>query len=437
MQLISTTGKGPVVTFRHAVTSGIAPDGGLYLPVAIPVLDSTVLDSLSERTFHEIGLTVAGTLLDGEIPEKDLAMMIERAISFPVPLRTIDPDTAALELFHGPTLAFKDFGARFMAQALSYFRERDAQESTILVATSGDTGSAVAQGFLGAEGIHVVLLYPSGRVSATQELQLTTIGGNVAALEIEGTFDDCQRLVKAAFADRELSARCHLTSANSINIARLIPQSFYYFEAFARRPRKERSIVFSVPSGNLGNLTGGILAWRMGLPVGRFIAATNANNVFTDYVQSGTFHAREALPTLSNAMDVGNPSNLARIIVMFAGSVDAVRSILDSYSVTDEVTRETIRRVSEGKGYILDPHGAVAYAALERWRGEHRTNAFGVVLETAHPAKFLDAYDETLRRRIPMPERLAAVLHRKKTSVKLTSDFGALKSYLLERKGTP
>ena len=372
----------------------------------------------------------------GEIPPETLSTIIQKALSFPAPLHAIDGDTAILELFHGPTLAFKDFGARFMAQVLSYYREKESQEWTILVATSGDTGSAVAQGFLGAEGIHVVLLYPSGRVSATQELQLTTIGGNVTALEIDGTFDDCQRLVKSAFADRDLSTRCHLTSANSINIARLIPQSFYYFEAYARRPDPARSMVFSVPSGNLGNLTGGILAWRMGLPVERFIAATNANRVFTDYVQTGFFNPRQALQTISNAMDVGNPSNLARIMVIFAGSIDAVKSILDSYSVSDEVTQDTIRDVFARRGYVLDPHGAVAYSALGRWRSEHRSNAFGVVLETAHPAKFLDAYDDHLRRTIPVPERLAAVLQRTKQSTKLTAAFEDLKSYLIDRKGT-
>ncbi|HTY00711.1 MAG TPA: threonine synthase [Bacteroidota bacterium] len=432
MHLLSTSGKSPAVSFRQAVMAGIAPDGGLYLPAAIPGLDPATIEGFRNLSFQEIGITVARKLLDGEIPDGDLSVIVRNALSFPVPLHCVDDDTAVLELFHGPTLAFKDFGARFMAQVLSYFRGKESQEWTILVATSGDTGSAVAQGFLGAEGIRVVLLYPSGRVSTTQELQLTTIGGNVTALEIDGTFDDCQRLVKSAFADHELSARCRLTSANSINIARLVPQSFYYFEAYARRPDMRRPVVFSVPSGNLGNLTGGILAWKMGLPVARFIAATNVNRAFTDYVETGAFTPRQALPTISNAMDVGNPSNLARIAEIFAGSMEALKAILDSTSVTDDATRETIRRVAGRTGYVLDPHGAVAYAALQRWRAGHASGALGVVLETAHPAKFLDAYDDVLKRSIAVPERLAAVLKKKKRSVKLSSAFKDLQSYLLE-----
>lgn len=432
MRLISTTGKGPVVSFKQAVTTGIAPDGGLYLPVTIPTLPRETIDNFRRETFHGIAYTIARVLLDGEIPDAELRGIVERALPFTAPLRQLDDRTGILELFHGPTLAFKDFGARFMAQTLAYFRRDEIADRTILVATSGDTGSAVAQGFFNAEGIRIVLLYPGGRVSPTQELQLTTMGGNVTALEIEGTFDDCQRLAKAAFADKALSDRCNLTSANSINIARLLPQSFYYFEAYARVRGPGLPLVFSVPSGNLGNLTGGVLAWKMGLPVHRFIAATNANRVFTDYVGTGQFSPRKAVATLSNAMDVGNPSNLARLIVLFAGSVEALRAILDSYSVSDAETKETVERAHNTHGYILDPHGAVAYEALERWRRKHGNNVFGVVLETAHPAKFLETYDEKFKSMISVPERLATVLRRTKRSVKMRANFDELKSFLLD-----
>ncbi len=432
MKLISTTGKGPVVSFKQAVATGMAPDGGLYMPVTIPVLPHETIDNFRRETFHGIAFTVARALLGEEIPDADLRGIVERALPFTAPLRRLDDQTGILELFHGPTLAFKDFGARFMAQMLAYYRRDERADRTILVATSGDTGSAVAQGFFGAEGIRIVLLYPGGRVSPTQELQLTTMGGNVTALEIEGTFDDCQRLVKAAFADRELSERCHLTSANSINIARLLPQSFYYFEAYARVRGLDKPLVFSVPSGNLGNLTGGVLAWKMGLPVHRFIAATNANRVFTDYVGTGQFSPRKAVATLSNAMDVGNPSNLARLIVLFAGSVEALRAILDSYSVSDAETMATVERAHSMHGYILDPHGSVAYEALERWRSEHESEVFGIVLETAHPAKFLETYDGKFKSMISVPERLAAVLRRTKRSVKMRASFDELKSFLLD-----
>ncbi|MGA9117816.1 MAG: threonine synthase [Bacteroidota bacterium] len=429
MRLISTSGNGPTVTFQAALKQGIAPDGGLYFPIAIPAMRPEILANLHRHTFQEVALEVARTLLEKEIPDDDLGLLIQESMSFPVPLHVINDSLAILELFHGPTLAFKDFGARFMAKTLAYYHRNEDVERTILVATSGDTGSAVAQGFSAAEGIHVVLLYPSQRVSPTQELQLTTIGGNVTALEIEGTFDDCQRLVKAAFADPELSTRRHLTSANSINIARLVPQSFYYFEAWARRPDKSAPIVFSVPSGNLGNLTGGLLAWRMGLPVQQFIAATNANSVFTDFLTSGSFAPREAIPTLSNAMDVGNPSNLVRIMVLFAGSVENAREMIRSSSVSDDDTQTTITRVHQTHGYMLDPHGAVAFAALERSR-KSPARSFGVVLETAHPAKFLEAYAPELRQTISMPDRLSEVLKRRKHAVRLSAKFEDLKEFL-------
>jgi threonine synthase len=430
MKLVSTSGNGPAVSFQDALKQGIAPDGGLYVPTSIPALPRVILDSFEDRTFPEIALEIAGTLLGDEIPQNDLERLVMDSMSFPVPLRIIDETTGILELFHGPTLAFKDFGARFMAGAMKYVQRNEHSERTILVATSGDTGSAVAQGFLHAEGVRVVLLYPSGRVSKTQELQLTTIGGNVTALEIEGTFDDCQRLVKTAFADRELALQRHLTSANSINIGRLIPQSFYYFEGWARRPAKETIVVFSVPSGNLGNLTGGLLAWRMGLPVKQYVAATNANTVFTEYLASGRFDPRKAIPTLSNAMDVGNPSNFVRILTLFAGSVERMREMIQSSSVSDDETRLTIRRVHAETGYMLDPHGAVAFAALDRVQ-EDTSSTFGIVLETAHPAKFLEAYPPEMQRTITVPDRLAKVLKRPKHSVRLSAKFEELKQYLV------
>ena len=430
MRFQSTSGSGKSVTFADAVNCGIADDGGLFMPTSIPVLSKDFFRSIDALSFQEISFRVAQILLEGEIPDGSLRMIVEEALTFPAPLHALDDNLSILELFHGPTLAFKDFGARFMARTLAYLNRNDSKEITILVATSGDTGSAVAHGFHNIEGMSVVLLYPSGRVSAIQELQLTTLEGNVRALEIDGTFDDCQRLVKMAILDPALSA-LQLSSANSINVARLLPQTFYYFNAVARLPRKDRPVNFSVPSGNLGNLTAGLISWKMGLPVNRFIAATNSNDTLTRYLKTGLYAPGRAIATISNAMDVGNPSNFARILSLCGNELEEIRGILFSESFQDDATRDAIAEVFHKYGYLLDPHGAVAYAALKRYFSESQGRYFNIVLETAHPAKFPDVYDERQRSALVVPERLQAMLRGQKRSAALSARFENLKDYLL------
>jgi threonine synthase len=431
MRFQSTRGSSQTATFAEAVNRGIAEDGGLFMPASIPLLPKDFLRSIDTLSFQEISFRVARILLEGEIPDSSLRTVVEEALTFPAPLHELDDNVSILELFHGPTLAFKDFGARFMARILAYLHRNDSKETTILVATSGDTGSAVAHGFHNIEGMTVVLLYPSGRVSTIQELQLTTLEGNVQALEIDGTFDDCQRLVKQAFADRDLTSTRTLTSANSINVARLLPQSFYYFNAFARLPRRDRPVNFSVPSGNLGNLTAGLIAWKMGLPVYRFIAATNSNDTLPRYLKTGIYSPAPAVATISNAMDVGNPSNFARIHSLCGGDLKQIQSILSSASFSDDATRDGIAEVFQQYGYLLDPHGAVAYAALKELSHEVREDSHNIVLETAHPAKFPDVYDEEQRGALAVPERLQAMLRGRKRSVRLSTRFEELKAYLL------
>jgi len=423
MNLVSTSGRSPVVSFAEAARRGMPPDGGLYLPLEIPAFPPGEIEAMGRRSFPEIACMVARLLLDGEIPEQDLERIVSGSMSFPVPLRPVSGDVRILELFHGPTLAFKDFGARFMARMFSYLHRGESAMSTILVATSGDTGSAVGHGFAGVEGFRVVILYPSGRVSTIQEQQLTTIGGNVTALEVDGTFDDCQRMVKGAFADADLSTRLRLTSANSINIARLLPQTFYYFEA-AARVEPGAPLIFSVPCGNLGNLTAGLIAWRMGLPVSRFVAAVNANRVFADYLESGSYAPRAAVPTLSNAMDVGDPSNLARVVPLLTTGDRLTEGFVATESSSDQETLETIGTVHTGTGYLLDPHAAVAYRALVRHSGQ------GIVLGTAHPAKFLGAYPPSLRSAITVPSSLAEAMGRTKRSIRIGNGVDALKNVL-------
>ena len=361
MKFYSTNNKDLKVDLRTAVTQGLAPDNGLYMPEKIPALPRSFFDTIEDLPLREIALSVARNFVGEDIPGSVLERIIEHTIQFDVPLVAVEEDTYALELFHGPTMAFKDFGARFMSQLLGYFAAQQDREIVILVATSGDTGSAVANGFLGVKGTRVVVLYPTGKVSEIQEKQFTTLGDNITALEVEGTFDDCQRLVKEAFLDRDLGARFFLTSANSINIARLIPQSFYYFHAYAQLKRRKEPVVFSIPSGNFGNLTGGLLAWRMGLPVHKFIAATNSNDVVPQYLKNGLFSPRPSRQTISNAMDVGNPSNFVRILDLFDGKFDALSHMISGYSFTDDETSQAMRSVYEKHNYLMDPHGAVAY----------------------------------------------------------------------------
>ena len=434
MRLHSIAQPGKIVSFAEAVDLGIAEDGSLFMPVKIPHLQDSFFESMGSLTFPEIAFSVAQSLLEQEIPDAELKTIIDESMNFPVPLRRLNEQTSVLELFHGPTLAFKDFGARFMARTMAWLHRNDSEELTILVATSGDTGSAVAHGFHNVEGMRVFLLFPSGRVSAIQEQQLTTLTGNVTALEIDGSFDDCQRLIKQAFADQGLKRQRKLTSANSINIARLLPQTFYYFWAVGQVRNIGLPVVISVPSGNLGNLTAGLIAWKMGSPIKGFIAATNANKVLPQYLESGVFKPAKSVTTISNAMDVGNPSNLARIIQLFNGSVDSLRGVVYSRSFSDEETRACIEETFQADQYILDPHGAVGMRALQSYRGKVKTPVHGIVLETAHPAKFLSAYNEDVRTHIEMPDRLQASLNGTKHSVKLSAKFEDVRAYLLSMR---
>lgn len=431
MKLYSTKNPTAFVSLKEAVFKGLPDDNGLFMPDFIPQLEADFIQNLKNHSFQSIAFTVAKTLLRGVIPDEDLKTLVERAINFPAPVVKLDDSTHVLELFHGPSLAFKDFGARFMAQLMSYFNQHDTRELVILVATSGDTGGAVAAGFYKTLGIKVVILYPSGKVSMLQEKQLTTLGENITALEVEGTFDDCQALVKKAFLDRELTSKIRLSSANSINIARLIPQSFYYFEAFKQVEADGKPVVFSIPSGNFGNLTAGLFAQKMGLPVSKFIAATNANDVVPQYLASGTYTPTPSVPTLSNAMDVGNPSNFARMLDLYSSTWNIMTKNIVGYAYDDASTKQAMREVKAKYDYVIDPHGAVGYLALKDYQKEQDADAVGIILETAHPAKFLDDVEDILEQKIDVPERLASLANKKKESRLSPTGFGDFKNWLL------
>jgi threonine synthase len=432
MRLYSTKSKESFVSLEEAVFKGLPDDNGLYMPEAIPQLPDAFLKSLKGQSFQDIGFEICRHLFQGVIPDSDLRSIIGNAINFPAPIVRLDDETYVLELFHGPSLAFKDFGARFMAQLMSYFNRGNGRELVILVATSGDTGGAVAAGFYKTPGIKVVVLYPSGKVSHLQEKQLTTLGENITAIEVDGTFDDCQALVKQAFLDRDLTMNIRLSSANSINIARLIPQSFYYFEAYKQLPDDGRPVVFCVPSGNFGNLTAGLFAKKMGLPVHQFIAATNSNDIVPAYLNTGEYRPRPSVPTLSNAMDVGNPSNFARMFDLFGSTWNNFRQDIRGYAFSDAQTEAAMRQVfSEHNGYVIDPHGAVGILALRAYQTAVKEPMKGVVLETAHPAKFLPDVERILGRRIVVPERLAVLAEREKHAVRLGTDFGTFKEWLV------
>jgi len=431
MKFYSTNNKNLIVDLRRAVTEGLAPDNGLYMPVEIPRLPDEFFRDLAGRSFREIGFEVSRNLLRGDIPDSELRKIVDHTIQFDAPLVKVEENVHALELFHGPTLAFKDFGARFMSQLLGYFARQQDREIIILVATSGDTGSAVANGFLGVPGTRVVVLYPSGKVSEIQEKQFTTLQQNVTALEVSGTFDDCQRLVKEAFLDTELRNKYFLTSANSINIARLIPQSFYYFYTFAQLKDIGQPVVFSVPSGNFGNITGGLLAMKMGLPIARFIAATNINDVVPDYLKTGTFKPRPSSSTISNAMDVGNPSNFYRMLELFHGNFESLSGLIKGYSFTDNETADAMRNVYASSNYIMDPHGAVGYLGLKKYQKESGLESAGIFLETAHPSKFKEVVDETLGRTIGIHPKLMEFMKRKKETIQATTDFAQFKRFLM------
>ncbi len=447
MQLYSTndTHQTQPFTFQEAVFKSLPDDNGLFMPASLPRLPASFFATIEARTFADIAFKVAEALLSDEIPSDELRRLIDDAIDFDAPLVKLDDQIQVLELFHGPTLAFKDFGARFMARVMSWFLQKSPQQQdvNILVATSGDTGGAVAQGFLGVPGIRVTLLYPKGKVSDLQEKQLTTVGHNVTALEVDGTFDDCQRLVKQAFLDTDINRKLNLASANSINISRLVPQSFYYFWAYAQlkqQPRFDpnRELVFSVPSGNFGNLCGGLIAQQMGAPVHRFVASTNANDIVPQYLTSGEFTPRPSVRTLSNAMDVGNPSNFARLLAFYQDDDANVRwsaikkNIIGKF-YTDAQTQEAIRVVYEQyDGYVMCPHTAVGYLGLCDHLRETDSDAYGVVLATAHPAKFLDTVEAAIKRDYPLPPALQALVSQKKRATPLNNQYEALKAFLLE-----
>jgi threonine synthase len=409
-------------------------DKGLYMPTEIPRLSDKFLQHLDEYSLPEIAFNVAKNLLGDDIPEDDLKHIIYDAINFYAPIIELEDNVYVLELFHGPSLAFKDFGARFMSRIMSYFLEEGEKQLDVLVATSGDTGGAVALGFLGVPNTRVTILYPKGKVSDIQELQLTTNGQNIRALEIAGTFDDCQALVKQAFTDKELNEKFRLTSANSINIARLIPQTFYYFNAYAQLLKKGKSkVIFSVPSGNLGNIGAGLLAWKMGLPVEQFIAATNANDTVPAFLKSGVYEPKPSVATLSNAMDVGNPSNWVRIADMFKGDMDKLKTLITGFSFDDEETLAAIKSVDADYNYIVCPHTAIAWQALKDYQKLHPDNeATGVFLSTAHPCKFPDVFPDNIAEKIDVPKQVQELEDKPKQSVLLGKEFGEFKNYLLK-----
>ena len=430
MKFYSTNDKNHHVSLKEAVIKGMPDDGGLYLPVELPKIQTEILSSLSSNSFQETAFDVSRNLLKDSLPEAIIKNIIYDAFDFKLPLIRLDEQISVLELFHGPTLAFKDFAARFMSRLMSYFIKDSNRELTILTATSGDTGSAVADGFHKMDGINVIILYPSGMVSSLQEKQLTTIGDNVTALEIKGTFDNCQNLVKQAFVDADLKKTLNLTSANSINIARLIPQSLYYFYAYGQISNENIDVIISVPSGNFGNLTAGIMAKKMGLPISKFIASVNQNNSFTNYLNTGIFKPVQTVRTISNAMDVGNPSNFRRILDLYNHNVNEMKKDAVSYSFNDEQTKNTISKVYQKHNYILDPHGAVGYLGIQEYFKNYTSDAQAIFLETAHPAKFRDVVEECIPDKINIPKRLADCMLKEKSSTLLSKDYDDFKQYL-------
>ena len=422
-----------MATLHEAVVKGLAGDRGLYMPETIKTLPQSFFDNIDKLSFQEIAFTVAQAFFGEDVDEEDLRRIVYDTLSFDCPVARVTENIYSLELFHGPTLAFKDVGARFMARLLQYFiRQEGNEEVNVLVATSGDTGSAVANGFLGVDGIHVYVLYPKGKVSKIQECQFTTLGKNITAVEVDGVFDDCQALVKNAFMDEELNNHMKLTSANSINVARFLPQAFYYFNAYARMKAlgKADEMVVCVPSGNFGNITAALFGHRMGLPIKRFIAANNANDIFYNYLQTGKYEPKASRQTIANAMDVGDPSNFARIYDLYKGDHSAVTSIISGATYSDDMIRATMRQCYADNGYILDPHGACGYRALSE---QLKAGEIGVFCETAHPAKFKDTVDSIIGAEVEIPERLAAFMKGEKQSVEMGKSFAEFKEYLISR----
>lgn len=428
MQYYSTNNPNHKVSLSEAIIKGLAPDNGLYMPERIPVLPEEMIEKMPEMSFREIGYAVIGALFSEDLSEKQIHELVDHTLSFDAPIAKVEEDVYSLELFHGPTLAFKDFGARFCSKLMSMLVGEQSQKVRVLVATSGDTGSAVANGFLGVQGVEVIILFPKGKVSPLQEKQFTTLGQNITALEVDGVFDDCQTLVKQAFLDSDLNEKLLLTSANSINIARWIPQCLYYFYAYSRLPKNGKKVVFAVPSGNFGNIGAGILAQRMGLPITHFVAATNVNKVVPEYLHGSPFQAKPSIPTVSNSMDVGNPSNFPRLQSLYEGDEKLFRENVKGYFYTDAQTIEAIQAV-QPKGYTLDPHGAVGYLGLKDFMAEHPYYV-GVFLETAHPGKFRDVVEDALGEKLVLPERLAAFLEGEKQVIPMGKSFEEFKGFL-------
>jgi threonine synthase len=433
MNYYSTNRQSPLASLQEAVVKGLAPDKGLYMPEKIKPLPEDFFQNIEQFSFQEIAYRVADAFFGEDIDAETLKQIVYETLNFETPVVKVEENIYSLELFHGPTLAFKDVGARFMARLLGYFIKKEGQtDVNVLVATSGDTGSAVANGFLGVKGIHVYVLYPKGLVSEIQEKQFTTLGQNITALEVDGTFDDCQRLVKSAFMDEELNAHLNLTSANSINVARFLPQAFYYFNAYAqlKKAGKAEQLVVCVPSGNFGNITAGLFGKRMGLPIKRFIASNNRNDIFLQYLQTGTYSPRPSVSTLANAMDVGDPSNFARVLDLYGGSHAEICNDISGFRYLDEQIADTVKTCYQSTGYLLDPHGACGYQALREGLKEGET---GVFLETAHPAKFVNTVESIIGERLVIPEKLEFFMQGEKLSIELSKDFVDFKRFLLAK----
>lgn len=430
MHFYSTNNPSHIVSLKEAVVKGLAPDQGLYMPVEIPRLPEQFFAELPRKTFPEIGYEVIGALFNDDLSETQIKELVDHTLAFDAPLVEVEKDVYSLELFHGPTLAFKDFGARFCSKLMAMLMQGEDRKVSVLVATSGDTGSAVANGFFKVEGVQVIVLYPKGKVSELQEKQFTTLGENITALEVDGVFDDCQALVKEAFLDPELNEKMLLTSANSINVARWIPQCLYYFYAYSRLPKTEKRVGVSVPSGNFGNLGAGILAERMGLPIDTFIASTNVNRVVPDFLAGSHFEAKPSVATISNSMDVGNPSNFFRLLALYGNDEALFRKKVKGSYFDDKETQLAMVQIKEATGYVMDPHGAVGYLGLRNYMKMHPAEFVGIFLETAHPAKFKSVVDETLGINLPIPERLQTFMKGEKQVVGMGNSFGEFRGIL-------
>ncbi len=425
MRYYSLNNSSPLTSFKRAVQNGIAPDRGLYFPEEITPISKDFINNISDYSNEEIAYEVIKQFIGDEIPTTILKEIIKKTISFDFPVVNLDENIGSLELFHGPTMAFKDVGARFMSQCLEYFNQNKTEDITVLVATSGDTGGAVASGFLNAKGVQVVILYPKGKVSEIQEKQLTTLGNNITALEVDGVFDDCQEMVKSAFLDKNISR--NLTSANSINVARWLPQMFYFFFAYKQVSKKYKDIIFSVPSGNFGNICAGLLAQKLGLPIKHFIASTNINDTVPKYLINGVYDPKPSKATISNAMDVGNPSNFIRIQELFNKNLSSLKKSFSSYSFSDDETKIMMKRIHDKFNYISEPHGAIGYLGLKKYG--LKTNEFGVFLETAHPVKFLEVVEETLKVDVAIPSQIKQVMSKEKVATSI-ANYQELKIFL-------